>query len=612
MDSQNKLFINIAILGCISAGKSTLFNSLFLQDLAAMKVKRCTMVPQIYREANKKIKTAKEINKESSLKNDEIKVKLSDPSYQLNPDDFVPMEFFIHKIQSLNVLNSNVNFAFYDIPGINDPECQKIYSTYVDENFKNFDIIVFLINIENALTSKDEIDILNMIVTKTCTFPNRTRYIIPVINKSDNMTIRAGTLYCDKKYDENYSHIINCLNNWKQQYKLGNKMLDPLLYSAQEAYMYRNLKVNPDFALTEDFKIAIGTNEMGRRFYNLTPDEQNEKLKEIIGKSEFIDEMIKMSGFDNLIKLFESLLTNETQLKMCLDKIGIEFNKLIRSIDSYNTNIDELFSKYEKILLKYNKLVESFGIPLDDTKINVEVNTNNIFDRLFADLSQNSHDIGILNKYLMMLENICKQQDYTIYVLDKIQNTKQSIYDFVFNYYQNHYVKTWNIVELVSIIRELNAYNMSQSKINEFTSSYIGELTEKKINFYDQVDFSNYKNIIDFDVAFKNTLIKLSSHVDIEIIKNIYDLVMGNKISVLINNINSNNNVTDSLIILYNLMNFYQYNSTRKIEFSNIYSQLLLHMIKLINSKQLELSNIKLDKETIVLDDYFVNVLDQA
>jgi GTPase Era involved in 16S rRNA processing len=612
MNSQNKLFINIAIIGCISAGKSTLINSLFLEDLATMKVNRCTMVPQIYREANKKIKTAKEINKESSIKNEEIRIKLSDPNYVvIDPNDFIPMEFFIHKIKNLDMLNQNLRFAFYDIPGINDPGCHKIYNTYVEENFKNFDIVIFLINIENALTSKDEIDILNMIISKTVN-NERTRYIIPIINKSDNMTIRRGTLYCDKKYDENYSQIITCLNNCKQVNKLGNKMLDPMLYSAQEAYMYRNLKVNPNFELTEDFKITIGLNDMGRRFYSLSKDEQDEKLKEIIGKSEFIDDMIKMSGFNNLINLFESLLTNEIQFKMCFDKINIEYKKLIKTIDSYNTDIDKLFSEYQNILSKYNKLVESFSDTFDNFRFNIENDTKYMFDCLFADLSKNTYDINILNKYLSLLENICNYQDHTIYILDKIQSTQQNIYNYVFDYYQNHYEKKWNIDELLSIIENLKSYNLEKTKINNFTNIYINELINKKSSFYDRADFSDYKNVIEFDITIKNMLIKLNSLVDNNIIKDIYELIIMNKIDTLVNNINSDNNVENSLIILYNLMIFYQYNTTKKMEFSNIYSILLLNMIKLINLKKLEISNIKVDKEILSLDDYYVNVFDNA
>ncbi len=40
--------INICILGCVSAGKSTILNSLFCQDLSQSKIKRTTMMPLVF------------------------------------------------------------------------------------------------------------------------------------------------------------------------------------------------------------------------------------------------------------------------------------------------------------------------------------------------------------------------------------------------------------------------------------------------------------------------------------------------------------------------------------------------------------------------------------
>ena len=40
--------INICIVGCVSAGKSTILNALFRQDFAQAKIKRTTMVPTVF------------------------------------------------------------------------------------------------------------------------------------------------------------------------------------------------------------------------------------------------------------------------------------------------------------------------------------------------------------------------------------------------------------------------------------------------------------------------------------------------------------------------------------------------------------------------------------
>lgn len=45
--------INVAIIGAVSAGKSTLLNALFVEQYSDMKIKRTTMAPQVYHETKK-------------------------------------------------------------------------------------------------------------------------------------------------------------------------------------------------------------------------------------------------------------------------------------------------------------------------------------------------------------------------------------------------------------------------------------------------------------------------------------------------------------------------------------------------------------------------------
>ena len=49
--------INIAILGCVSAGKSTILNAMFCQDLSQCKIKRTTMMPTAFVETQNKHET---------------------------------------------------------------------------------------------------------------------------------------------------------------------------------------------------------------------------------------------------------------------------------------------------------------------------------------------------------------------------------------------------------------------------------------------------------------------------------------------------------------------------------------------------------------------------
>ena len=66
--------INVAICGPVSAGKSTLLNSLFVASYSDMKIKRTTMTPQVYYETKTEDKKS---TKEIKEKNREINEKLS-------------------------------------------------------------------------------------------------------------------------------------------------------------------------------------------------------------------------------------------------------------------------------------------------------------------------------------------------------------------------------------------------------------------------------------------------------------------------------------------------------------------------------------------------------
>ena len=609
MNTENKLYINVAIIGCTSAGKSTLLNSLFLEDLATMKISRCTMVPQIYKEAKTQIKTAKEINKEGSVKNEEIARKIEDLHYIIDKNDFLPIEFYVHKIENFGVLNKKINFAFYDIPGLNHPSCQEIYYNYVKENCDIFDIILFVINIESALSGADELNILKSIIKNCSTDKNKIRYIIPIINKSDNMIRRRGTLHCDPKNKSKVLNIINVLNDYKAKYDYFDYVLEPLLFSAQEAYVYRNLLKNPEFELAEEFKDAVGFSHMGRLYHSLTDEEKEEKLREIFTtKKDFVAGMISLSGYEDLIIIFSNILTPQNQFYMCYKKIIDEYKKLLSTVDCFNTDINKLFYDYELLCARYNKLQKIFYDFEIDPSTNIfdhNTNINLFFDKIVNGIALN--DFEILNKCLGVLDNIVKHPNYADgyinYLGGRITQTQNEIIEHIYNFYNIHYEKRWNLEELCEIIEQLKKYTFSQDKINEFAKSYVESMILNEVVLC--YDFTNNNNVITYD----NILIKLEHHIDKSIISSIYKWIIVSKISTLIKNINNDINIEDNTLILYNLMIFYQFNSTRNIELSEIYSMLLLNMISLVNSNKINMSLMRKIDDFFNIDKCYINIL---
>jgi GTPase SAR1 family protein len=67
--------INFGIIGCVSSGKSTLLNSLFCDTYSDMKIKRTTMIQQVY-QCDPKIQKNKTYAKEIRKQNEEINKKI--------------------------------------------------------------------------------------------------------------------------------------------------------------------------------------------------------------------------------------------------------------------------------------------------------------------------------------------------------------------------------------------------------------------------------------------------------------------------------------------------------------------------------------------------------
>jgi predicted GTPase len=596
MDSQYN--INIAVLGTVSAGKSTLLNSLFLEELATMNICRNTMIPQIYKEITnnktKNVKQAKQINLEISEINE--KIKLNSITYD-NYDiamDFREIEFYIHKLKEFNLCGKDVLLHFYDIPGLNDNKFHQTYYKYVQDNFDNFDIVLYLINIESGLNSKDEIDLLDFIcgnVGKT-----NPQYVIPIINKSDDMTMNSGKLECKDIYKNNWENILCELNTYISRYNLHDWVAKPILYSAQEAFMYRTLHKNPNYELSEQTKNIIGFNDMGKKYYTLSNEDRLVTIGKIINDAKFIETMIKMSGYNDLFCSLKNILTMENQLKLCVGKLIRNFDKITK-LDIGLENIIQIYEQVEKI----HEKISALGLIFDcvHTYIDVEIFVKKCLETVLTNVDPtNCFDIINLKN---ILEQI-KSHNYKKYLVEELVSADILVTNMLYQYYCTYYPRKNSLEDLYDIIVQLNSNQIYKN--DEYSLLYFEKIQVDKIDFYSQLDFADYNSLKNFDSKYKTDLSNLKSLVDNTILKNIYKYLIKNKISNLIENINSNSN---NICILYNLMLFYNYYSTKNIEFSEIYMSLLCNYMNLVKTHNMELSGLEKVDTLVILDNDYVN-----
>tara|TARA_B110000208_G_scaffold144727_1_gene174593 strand:- start:71 stop:535 length:465 start_codon:yes stop_codon:yes gene_type:complete len=133
--------ISIAILGKVSCGKSTLLNSIYVKKYADMKMKRTTMLPFVYKEANKDIManpSSTEIYNENITLNDNI----YSGTTVLTNENCKEISNLVPGIENFLDLPENVFLDIYDIPGLDDANTSEIYFNWAKENFYKFDIII--------------------------------------------------------------------------------------------------------------------------------------------------------------------------------------------------------------------------------------------------------------------------------------------------------------------------------------------------------------------------------------------------------------------------------------------------------------------------------------
>ena len=107
MISEN---INIAVLGPVSAGKSTFINSIFCDTMSEMKRKRTTMLPQIYQVTydTKKVNPTKTIIQKNTTSNDLVYEKRQNNTFNVNND----FNEIVHHVKPMN--------DFLTLPGKNN------------------------------------------------------------------------------------------------------------------------------------------------------------------------------------------------------------------------------------------------------------------------------------------------------------------------------------------------------------------------------------------------------------------------------------------------------------------------------------------------------------
>ena len=348
--------INIVNVGAVSAGKSTLINALFVEQYSDMAIKRTTTLPQIYNEISDIKEIDIDIHEKNKKYNKEMMEKTQKGEMKLSIDDIKEINYSVPRIFDFltGCLKEDVFLTLYDLPGLNDSLTKDLYYEYLNTNFLKFDIILFTVDINSALNTCDEMEILKCILTnikKNNTNGIKTELIV-LLNKSDDMKKykNGNILPNDDEVMEMYEQAKDIINNEIKEI-IPDLIVKVLCISCEDAYIYRMYKKDPKCELDNKYLNKFGSNEFGKNKWARLSD--SDKKKEIVKlfKKHNYDNVIELTGFRNFEQHLKEILTYENQYELLTNHIKLQLNT-IKSHGNILENLNVFFKIRENLNLK--------------------------------------------------------------------------------------------------------------------------------------------------------------------------------------------------------------------------------------------------------------------
>lgn len=436
--------INIGIIGCVSAGKSTLLNSIFGKCLSDMKIKRTTMVPQIYHLKH---------NDDCNTNIDEIinNNKTTNQSFTnkvWNGNDVC--HYNIKHPENFIELNDDFEFNIYDIPGINDQQTKDIYMNWLKENLCNFHFVIYVIDVNSSLNTSDEIEILDVITEHIL----HSSHLICLINKCDNQVFNEtdNTFRLD---DEELEDIIETQIKPTIQKKIINKKFKSYIqsFSSKKCFLYRCIECNDtdelilsnlDSKHLESLMIeAIGKSKWSRFNDETKIEYAKKKVIEIKDDNEDITNILLDSGYTNLINYINNIISNDSDFFINYWKNTIEFShifdypylngKIINDICNSLIKVKDIkpfFNHIDKnILIEFEEFIISFMFSIDTRVIFIKSQGFNKFNSYHETINLIKDNLLLCNKneYICTELNNHISQIINSNIFDDIEIVKQII-----------------------------------------------------------------------------------------------------------------------------------------------------------------------------------------
>ena len=337
-------YINIALIGSVSTGKSTLLNAILAGTYSDMKLIRTTMCPQVYCESDGELEACMD---QIRLANRAVNLDMSQNGCA---HDLPELFYQIRPIPGFYPLTDGLRYRIYDLPGINDQSDSAAFYQYLDGNLCKFDLIFFVFDIHTGF-KQDEAELVDFLIWKIrsrLVSSQSCPHLLVLANKCDDMVLTnisstsASSSNPTNELDihqtlsgellKNYLEIEQRLNQTINRHMLVSLRLFVRMipFCAKQLYIYRTFRHSSLDQLDEKYLDLIATDQLGKTSWNKMLKQVSipgrdlkewrvEQITDILS-SQNIDDCLANSGFGLVMDWFKRHITPKYQQWVALKK----------------------------------------------------------------------------------------------------------------------------------------------------------------------------------------------------------------------------------------------------------------------------------------------------
>jgi GTPase SAR1 family protein len=335
-----KFEIRIAMLGYVSAGKTTVINALLRDQFGQVGMKRTTAGVNYFRlhhspppPAAGLPSPAKEVSiveAQNSVINDAYRTaastlqEISSDNLQLRESADVQVKLFdVHVREPLCEMRPDTKLVLVDIPGINEAGADGKYRTYVRDHWQDFDCVVVVMDGRQGANTEEQVQLLDFVRENN----NKTRDVPVVIlcNKVD-----------DPEDPEQEELVKECQEEVRRIF--GGTKRRPasrvtfVPTSAEFAYIYRTAALMTLEQFQEfDMNLIsrLGRREIGWKWSSMGQDKRLRLAYAAASDKESYSDRMQATNFHEVLRALTSIVGGpDTQLTLIQKQIDVTLRGL--------------------------------------------------------------------------------------------------------------------------------------------------------------------------------------------------------------------------------------------------------------------------------------------